>query len=137
MPPEQQPTVPPPPPLQTIVPASVHDAAVITKEDHLKEVMAAVVKEANEVQTQQQKPFLFGLPSWANTFLQMGAVGVLCWLIMVRMPAQDAQYHQDLTDLRAQFHDDLKDIRDTDEKRLQTMYQLLAEVKKVSGKTPE
>jgi len=131
---------PPGPPQNTVavVPADVHDAAVITKQSQLKDMVTEVVQQEAKAQDERTKqPFtLFGLPSWMNVILQTGAIGVIFWFVMVRSPAQEAQYHADLEAIRTEFHNDLKDIRDTDERRLATLYELLGEVKKRNTEKP-
>ena len=137
---DAMPAATPPGPPAVVVPADVHDAAKIVQEDRLRNVVSEVVSKANADQTEAQRPspwVLFGQTGLPAIFVQMGVVAVLVWYVMVRAPQQEAQYHEDLKNVADQFHADLKDIRDTDDKRLETLYQILGEIKKRNTEKPD
>jgi len=68
-----------------------------------------------------------GLPGWANLLANVGAVGVLCWLVVVEMPAQRKDHTSELRAIEAAAREEARLIRDRDEIRTERLLQAVSE----------
>lgn len=68
-----------------------------------------------------------GLPGWASLAANMGAVGVLCWLVVVEMPAQRRDHAAELRSIETAAREEMRAIRDRDEIRTERLLTAVTE----------
>lgn len=61
---------------------------------------------------------LFGQSGWPGVLANLGAVGVICWLVIVELPAQRQQFREDIGQVRDATQSELRALQDRYEARL-------------------